>query len=252
MQWVHSQCNVTLVQLINVPTDFIGPTNETFAQLLQQLPLIKSYAWGIGPWKSEIVPQVNSTGGSGGTSLLADTTLIKGPAPSLLPYSLTPLSEAHALGLKVFAWTFRSDAFYLNAQYHGSWEEVRADQATSWLRLTPRQEYFRFARAGLDGFITDFTDNAVTALNAYAEQEQGALPAPPTALSTHPPPHSASRQHRDRARVCRDRGPARGRAARPGHMRRRDVQAPYVARRRRHRAPHARALASQVHLETPL
>ena len=82
MQLLRAQCNATLVQLINVPTDFIGPTNQTFAQLLQELPFVASYAWGIGPWKSEIIPQVNSTKGSGGTSLLAATDLIHGNVAS--------------------------------------------------------------------------------------------------------------------------------------------------------------------------
>lgn len=179
MQFVRSISNVTIVQLINVPTDFVGPTNETFAQLLEQLPMIATYAWGIGPWKNEIVPQMNSTGGSGGTSLGEYTKLVHGmPFGFCLSSSLlTKLFciDAHALGLKVFAWTFRSDPFYLNDAYHGSWEE----------------EYFHFMRVGLDGFISDFPNNAIAALNAYSEQNQGEVffffktvssnkPTPPT------------------------------------------------------------------------
>jgi hypothetical protein len=78
MQWIRSQCNVTIVQLINVPTDFVGNTTQTFAEMLQDLPAIAKYAYGIGPWKNEIVPVVNSTDGSGGVSLLPDTEVIKG------------------------------------------------------------------------------------------------------------------------------------------------------------------------------
>lgn len=35
------------------------------------------------------------------------------------------------------------------------------------------QEYFRFARAGLDGFITDFADNAIAALDSFGSHTEG-------------------------------------------------------------------------------
>ncbi len=34
-------------------------------------------------------------------------------------------TEGHALGMRVFAWTFRSDPFYLNAAYGGDPQQAR-------------------------------------------------------------------------------------------------------------------------------
>jgi glycerophosphoryl diester phosphodiesterase len=88
---------------------------------------IARYAHGVGVNKRLIVPAARD-----GT-LLPPTNLV---------------ANAHAVGLLVHAWTFRSDPPFLAAQY-------RAD---------PGAEYRQFLALGIDGLFTDFPDHAVAAV----------------------------------------------------------------------------------------
>ena len=89
---------------------------------------IASYADAIGAWKRLIVPARSDS----------TATEVRLNAPTSL------IDDAHAAGLDIHAWTFRSDAHFLAADYNG-------DAAS---------EYVQFRALGLDGFITDFPDDA--------------------------------------------------------------------------------------------
>jgi alkaline phosphatase/secreted PhoX family phosphatase len=80
---------------------------------------IATYADGVGPSKTRIV---NST-------TLESTTFV---------------DDAHAAGLQVHPYTFRSDPEFLPAAYSGN----------------PEAEYELFTQLGVDGFFSDFPDTA--------------------------------------------------------------------------------------------
>jgi glycerophosphoryl diester phosphodiesterase len=96
------------------------------------LKQIASYANGIGPEKSLVVP-VNADG-----SLGTPTDLV---------------TRAHAAGLLVHIWTIRADKEFLPAGYHG---DVQA-------------EFAQFRQLGVDGVFTDFPDLGV---KAYGSKEK--------------------------------------------------------------------------------
>jgi glycerophosphoryl diester phosphodiesterase len=91
---------------------------------------IATYADGIGPDKRMIVPI--------------------GPDGRLLPPT-TLVADAHAAGLLVHPWTFRSDGNFLAPGYKGD----------------PEREYARFFSLGVDGLFSDFTDTAFKAREAW-------------------------------------------------------------------------------------
>jgi len=89
---------------------------------------------GIGPDKSQIIPcSVNGT--------LAEPTSL--------------VSDAHDVGLKVHAYTFRAENTYLPVEYR-----VGTD-ATAYGRAIDEQ--LRFLRTGIDGLFTDQADIGVIA-----------------------------------------------------------------------------------------
>ncbi|MFL6261664.1 MAG: glycerophosphodiester phosphodiesterase [Thermoanaerobaculia bacterium] len=94
---------------------------------------IAAYADGIGPDKRRIVPV-----GPGGR-LLSPTSLVK---------------DAHAAGLLVHPWTFRSDGKFLASEYGGD----------------PLKEYDQFFSLGVDGLFSDFSDTAVKAREAWRQR----------------------------------------------------------------------------------
>ena len=57
------------------------------------------------------------------------------------------VERAHALGLDVHLWTFRSETRSLVSDYAGN----------------PVNEYLQFLRLGVDGLFSEFPDTAVTA-----------------------------------------------------------------------------------------
>lgn len=111
----------------------------TYADMLQgdRLARIAEYAHGIGPEKTLILPR-DSNGGS-----LAPTDLI---------------ARAHAANLRVHAWTFRAENYFLPA-------ELRRGEpnAPDYLRLHGdlAAELRAFYAAGVDGVFTDFVSHAV-------------------------------------------------------------------------------------------
>ncbi len=101
--------------------DMLNPSN------LKEISLTAS---GIGPYKRYIIPADSKN------NALPPTSLIK---------------NAHALGLKVHAYTFRSEGQYLLNDYKNN----------------PTSEYFAYFNLGVDGLFTDFPDAAVKAWTEY-------------------------------------------------------------------------------------
>jgi glycerophosphoryl diester phosphodiesterase len=130
---LRARTAIRLVQLLGAegaPWDLVEAGDaRTYADLATPdgLREIARYADVIGPHKELIQPV-----GPGGV-LLAPTSLVR---------------DAHAAGLRVHAWTFRAEGFYLPAAYGGD----------------PGAELRRFADLGVDGVFTDFPDLAVRAL----------------------------------------------------------------------------------------
>ena len=127
---IRALAPVRLIQLLDAegaPADAGGAT--TFAAMARAdgLREIARYAHGVGVNKRLIIPAARD--GS-------------------LPPPTSIVSDAHAVGLLVHVWTFRSDAPFLAAQYHGD----------------PGAEYRHFAGLGIDGVFSDFPDHAVAAL----------------------------------------------------------------------------------------
>ncbi|HEU4969778.1 glycerophosphodiester phosphodiesterase family protein, partial [Sphingomonas sp.] len=94
-----------------------------------------AYADAIGPAKALIVPR-DADGRS-----LAPTDLVK---------------NAHAAGLKVIPWTFRSENLFLPAELRTGSDPRDHGRAADELRM--------FADAGVDGLFTDFPGEAVGVL----------------------------------------------------------------------------------------
>ena len=115
---------------------------------------VRSYADGIGPWK----PYVNSTAAAdiNGDGVIGDEngdgnvneTDRKLIAPSRL------VTRAHARGLLVHPYTFRSEQRRLAFDYGGN----------------PINEYLRFYELGVDGLFSDFPDDAFAARELFALQ----------------------------------------------------------------------------------
>ena len=86
---------------------------------------IAKYANAIGPWKRQIMREV-------GAQQLLQTTLVE---------------QAHAAGLHVHTYTFRSEPATLAPEYRGE----------------PKAEYRQFYALGIDGVFSDFPDVALSA-----------------------------------------------------------------------------------------
>lgn len=129
LERLRATTTVRLVQLLDAqggPDDMPGTTYLSMASA-PGLREIARYAHGVGVHKRLILPAAR------------DGTLL--PATSLV-------TDAHAAGLLVHVWTFRSDAPFLAAHYRGD----------------PAAEYRQFAQLGVDGVFSDFPDHAVAAL----------------------------------------------------------------------------------------
>ncbi len=97
----------------------------------QSLEDVAKYANAIGPWKRQIMRDV-------GAQQLLQTTLIE---------------QAHAVGLRVHTYTFRSEPATLAPEY----------------RNDPQLEYRQFYALGIDGVFSDFPDVALAARKRIAD-----------------------------------------------------------------------------------
>ena len=167
LKYLRTKTQVRLVQLVDAndvnadgsmdltapydkPYDFaVAGDSRTFASLLTPAGLkeIKTYADGIGPWKPYLIPskQVDANKDGKPDDLNGDGKIderdrVMMPATSVVP-------NAHAAGLFVHAYTFRSEAKRLASDFKGD----------------PKAEYKLFFNLGVDGVFSDFTDTAKAA-----------------------------------------------------------------------------------------
>jgi glycerophosphoryl diester phosphodiesterase len=165
LRYLRARTDLPLVQLVDadgVAPDgkltFAAPYDKpydwavagragSFADLLTPAGLaeVASYADGIGPWK----PYLRSSACTLANGACADVNgdgLVNDADRTLLP-ATDLVQRAHALGLMVHPYTFRSEQRRLAKDYAGS----------------PVQEYLDFYTLGVDGLFSDFTDDAVAA-----------------------------------------------------------------------------------------
>lgn len=141
---LRAMTTLRLVQLIEVdepPYDQVAAeTGLTVAQMVSPdgLKAIASYADAIGPSRLLIEPRDDAGRALAPTGLVAD---------------------AHAAGLLVHAWTFRSENAFLAAG-----DRVGGDAAAHG---DAAAEYRRFIGYGVDGLFSDFPGEAVKVREAF-------------------------------------------------------------------------------------
>jgi glycerophosphoryl diester phosphodiesterase len=144
---------ITFAAPYDKPYDWVvsGRTG-LFSDLLTPAGLaeVATYADGIGPWK----PYIRSSAcirviGGACQDANGDGKIDEADRALLPPTDLIP--RAHALGLLVHAYTFRSEPRRLASDYKGS----------------PAAEYRSFFELGVDGLFSDFADDAVAARVQY-------------------------------------------------------------------------------------
>jgi glycerophosphoryl diester phosphodiesterase len=135
---------VPLIQLIEPqgrPWDFtLGRFARTYADMIRPEGLreIASYARGIGPHKSLVLPR------DGGDHLLPPTTLVR---------------DAHGAGLLVHVFTLRAENQFLPAELRRGPSLLAIGDVTAEAEL--------FLKAGVDGFFIDQPGIGVKARDAY-------------------------------------------------------------------------------------
>jgi glycerophosphoryl diester phosphodiesterase len=111
---------------------------------------IKTYADGIALFKGYVVPLKGELDGNGDLiDVNGDARIDLADATTQAPTRL--VRDAHRAGLFVRAFTFRNESRRLAADFNGD----------------PAQELLLFYRQGVDAVITDFTDTAIAARQAY-------------------------------------------------------------------------------------
>ena len=147
---VNPDGTMSLVAPYDKPYDFaVAGDRRTFASLLTPdgLKEVKTYADGIGPWKPYLIPSkqvdANRDGKAddlNGDGRIDDRDRVMMPATDVV-------KNAHAAGLMVHAYTFRSEARRLASDFKGD----------------PKAEYKLFYELGVDGVFSDFPDVAKAA-----------------------------------------------------------------------------------------
>lgn len=169
LKYLRSKTQLRLVQLVDAddvdkdggivlaapfdkPYDFVVTGDRrTFKDLVsaEGLKEIKSYADGVGPWKPYLIPGKQVLGDDGKPKDLNGDGAIDERDRVLLP-ATDVVKNAHAAGLFVHSWTFRSEPKRLASDFKGD----------------PAAEYKAFLALGIDGLFSDFPDAAVKARNA--------------------------------------------------------------------------------------
>ena len=167
LKYLRSKTQVRLVQLVDAddvkadgsmslvapydkPYDFaVAGDARTFASLLTPAGLqeVKTYADGIGPWKPYLISskQVDANNDGRPDDLNGDGKIDERDRVMLPPTDV--VKNAHAAGLFVHAYTFRSEARRLASDFKGD----------------PKAEYRQFYNLGVDGVFSDFPDHAKAA-----------------------------------------------------------------------------------------
>lgn len=138
---LKNMTDLRLIQLFagnsNLPPfdQFVAGTDLTYAQMAtpEGLREIATYAYAVGPDKGYIIPR------NGENNLGAATSFVK---------------DAHAAGLKVHPYTFRSENVYLPAEF-------RSNDTSAGALGDAEGELKAFLAAGIDGFFTDQPDDLV-------------------------------------------------------------------------------------------
>jgi glycerophosphoryl diester phosphodiesterase len=166
LKFLRRLTNVRLIQLVDAddvdanggivlkapserPYDFVVTGDRrTYADLLTKEGLreIKTYADGVAPWKPYLIPSRQTIGADGKPVDLNGDGKIDEQDRTLLPPT-SVVADAHAAGLFVHTWTFRSEPRRLASDYKGD----------------PVNEYRAFFGLGVDGLFSDFPDSAVKA-----------------------------------------------------------------------------------------
>lgn len=133
---LDAMTGVRLIQLVAAEGGPADGAHETYAEMLTRegLKAVATYADGIGPEKTLVIPR------GADMRLAAPTRLV---------------ADAHTAGLKVHPWTFRAENYFLPAD-HRQGEDPRAHGDLG-------AEIRAYLAAGVDGVFSDFTAEAVAA-----------------------------------------------------------------------------------------
>lgn len=146
---VDKDGKVTLAAPFDRPYDFaVLGDKRTFQDMLsaEGLKEIATYADGVGPWKPYLIGSKQTIGADGKPQdLNCDGAIDERDRTLIAPTNV--VKDAHAAGLLVHSWTFRSEPKRLTSDFKG---EAGA-------------EYKAFFALGLDGLFSDFPDQAVKA-----------------------------------------------------------------------------------------
>ena len=167
LKYLRTKTQVRLVQLVDAndvnldgsmdltapydkPYDFaVAGDARTFASLLTPVGLkeVKTYADGIGPWKPYLIPsrQVDANKDGKPDDLNGDSKIDE--RDRVMMPATDVVKNAHAAGLLVHPYTFRSEAKRLASDFKGD----------------PKAEYKLFYALGVDGVFSDFPDTAKAA-----------------------------------------------------------------------------------------
>jgi glycerophosphoryl diester phosphodiesterase len=145
---INPDGSISLVKPFDKPYDWVvSGRSGLFSDLLTPAGLaeVKSYADGIGPWKPYIRSSACTVVAGACRDINGDGKLNDADRHLLPPTDL--IQRAHAQGLLVHPYTFRSEPRRLAADYAGN----------------PAAEYLMFYELGVDGLFSDFADDAVAA-----------------------------------------------------------------------------------------
>lgn len=167
LKYLRTKTQIRLVQLVDAndvnpdgsmdltapydkPYDFaVAGDARTFASLLTPAGLkeVKTYADGIGPWKPYLIPskQVDANKDGKPDDLNSDGVIDE--RDRVMMPATDVVKNAHAEGLMVHPYTFRSEAKRLASDFKGD----------------PKAEYKLFYNLGVDGVFSDFPDMAKAA-----------------------------------------------------------------------------------------
>jgi glycerophosphoryl diester phosphodiesterase len=149
---VDKDGGIVLAAPFDKPYDFaVTGDKRTFKDLVtaEGLKEIRTYADGVGPWKPYLLAGKQVIGEDGKPKdLNGDGKIDEQDRVLIAPTSV--VKDAHAAGLFVHTWTFRSEPKRLTSDFKGN----------------PAAEYKAFFDLGIDGLFSDFPDAAVKARDA--------------------------------------------------------------------------------------
>lgn len=169
LKYLRGKTQVRLVQLVDAdgvdeaggivlaapfdkPYDFVVTGDKrTFKDLVtaEGLKEIRTYADGVGPWKPYLRSARQMLGADGKPrDLDGDGAIDERDRVLIAPSNV--VKDAHAAGLFVHTWTFRSEPKRLVSDFKGD----------------PAAEYKAFLALGIDGLFSDFPEAAVKARGA--------------------------------------------------------------------------------------